>query len=63
MDNKTKEYINREANKTKYKGLFQKLLYDSETCFKQVKAVFSNGLYFKGYPEKNTALNKYWSSL
>jgi len=60
MDSKTKQYINREADKTKYKGLFMSLIYNSETCFKQVKRCFFNGLYVKAYPTENTALNKYY---
>jgi len=58
MDSKTKQYINREADKTKYKGLFMSLIYNSETCFKQVKRCFCNGVYLKAYPTENTALNK-----
>ena len=60
MDSKTKQYINKEADKTKYKGLFMSLMYNSETCFKQVKRFFCNGLYVKAYPTENTALNKYY---
>ena len=58
MDSKTKQYINKEADKTKYKGLFMSLMYNSETCFKQVKRFFCNGLYLKAYPTENTILNK-----
>lgn len=58
MDSKTEQYINKEADKTKYKSLFMSLMYNSETCFKQVKKCFCNGLYVKAYPKENTVLNK-----
>ena len=58
MDSKTKQYINREADKTKLRFLFRDLIKDSETALKLEKTIYKNGLVFEVRPKENTILNK-----
>lgn len=58
MNQKTKEYINREINKTKFKVLFQEMILNSKTNINKIKVYFNNGIFYKLSVVDNTGINK-----